>query len=260
MNRFPPKALRPARPGPHRRAAFTLVELLAVIAIIVVLASLLLPGISGMMERGESVRCMNNLRQWASAVMLYGQDREGRLPSASTSTGTVGGTQPPHVPKSIAWYDYGILNLGYSTNILKCRSQAGTNLRLLNNNPVRIQDNAQWPITGGTAGQYRHGYTCNSFWMDRDDEWQRGYRGQLMGAIPVPGKALMFGDGDGSAFGGGDPSTNFRYRHGPGSTLINVVMFDGRAESWPIERSRINGIFYLGQGGSNNAAPLFKNN
>jgi prepilin-type N-terminal cleavage/methylation domain-containing protein len=242
----------PTRPSQPSRG-FTLIELLAVIAIIGILAALLFPGLSGGMDKAKAVGCKNNLKQWAAAVILYAQGNEGRLPSAQTTT-------TGHTPKSIAWADYGVLSLGYSTNLLKCSSQAGTNLRLLNNNPVRIQDNGQWPLTGGTIGEYRNGYTCNSFWLERDDQWQTNYHGYTISSIAAPGKALMFGDGDGSAYNGGDAAYNFRYRHGLGSTLINVAMFDGRIESWDIQECRTNGIRYLGTSGSNNAAPLFKNN
>lgn len=219
---------------------FTLVELLAVVAIIVIMASLLIPGISGAMERAHDVGCKSNLRQWATAVMIYSQENGGRLPSAqTTSTGTF-------TPRSQAWYDYGVLKLGYSTNTLICKSTGPTNLRLLNNNPVAISATGQWPIPTGAVGQYKNGYTCNSFWIDRDDEWQPDYRGYRITMVPSASRALMFGDGDGSAYNGGDPTMNFRYRHGPGSIYINVAMFDGRVDAWSIYDCRTNGLRYLG--------------
>lgn len=237
--------------------AFTLIELLAVIAIIAILAALLFPTLSGALARGRSITCMNNLKQWAACVVIYAQDYDGRLPSAQTTSG--GG----HTPRSMAWYDYGVLRLGYSTNLLKCGSQAGTNLRLLNGNPVTIASSGQWPISTGSIGQYKNGYTCNSFWIDRDDEWQPDYRGFRIGMIPIPAKALMFGDGDGSAYNGGDPTSNFRYRHGQGSAFINVALFDGRVEAWNIEDCRKSGDKYLagapvGCPGACTNAPLFK--
>jgi len=59
--------------------AFTLVELLVVIAVIAILVSLLLPVIGRAKQRGKRTVCMNNLRQFAIADTLYCDDN-GRLP------------------------------------------------------------------------------------------------------------------------------------------------------------------------------------
>lgn len=60
---------------------FTLVELLAVIAIIAILAGLLLPALGRSMEQSRRARCMSNLRQIYAGALLYAGDNEGRLPS-----------------------------------------------------------------------------------------------------------------------------------------------------------------------------------
>jgi prepilin-type N-terminal cleavage/methylation domain-containing protein len=49
--------------GSPRNTAFTLVELLVVIAIIAILAALVLPALSGARESSHSAYCKNNLRQ-----------------------------------------------------------------------------------------------------------------------------------------------------------------------------------------------------
>jgi len=60
--------------------AFTLVELLVVIAIIAVLAGMLIPVLSSMRARGDSVACTSNLRQIGIAIGAYVGDNDGMLP------------------------------------------------------------------------------------------------------------------------------------------------------------------------------------
>ena len=69
----------------EHRAAFTLVELLAVIAIIGLLIALLLPAVQGVRESARRLHCGNNMRQFALAIQAYHQSN-GTFPSASLSS------------------------------------------------------------------------------------------------------------------------------------------------------------------------------
>jgi prepilin-type N-terminal cleavage/methylation domain-containing protein len=67
----------------HQRqgsSAFTLVELLVVVAVIATLASLLLPAIARAKGRGQQIYCGNNMRQLTMASALYAQDNNDRFP------------------------------------------------------------------------------------------------------------------------------------------------------------------------------------
>jgi prepilin-type N-terminal cleavage/methylation domain-containing protein len=60
--------------------AFTLIELLAVIAIISLLASLLAPALKSARDRAMDATCLSNQRQLFAGLALYAADHEGQLP------------------------------------------------------------------------------------------------------------------------------------------------------------------------------------
>jgi prepilin-type N-terminal cleavage/methylation domain-containing protein len=62
------------------RCAFTIIELLIVVAIMLVLAALLLPALNGAKERGKAVASLNNLRQLGAALPMYADDHDDALP------------------------------------------------------------------------------------------------------------------------------------------------------------------------------------
>jgi prepilin-type N-terminal cleavage/methylation domain-containing protein len=59
---------------------FTLIELIVVIAIIGILASILLPVLGRARERGRQTSCLNNARQINLAIRLYADDSADALP------------------------------------------------------------------------------------------------------------------------------------------------------------------------------------
>lgn len=63
-------------------SAFTLVEMLVVIAIIAILAALLFPVFSQARAKARSARCVANLKQIGNAVFMYADDYDGRFPWA----------------------------------------------------------------------------------------------------------------------------------------------------------------------------------
>lgn len=64
----------------HSAYAFTLIEMLMVIAIISLLAALLLPAISMVRDGAKSIDCASRLRQMGMAFGAYSNDWPGRLP------------------------------------------------------------------------------------------------------------------------------------------------------------------------------------
>jgi prepilin-type N-terminal cleavage/methylation domain-containing protein len=76
----PTHASQGSLPADSIPAAFTLTELLLVIALIATLAGLLLPALSRAKEAGRATACLSNLRQAGIALQLYTQDHNNRLP------------------------------------------------------------------------------------------------------------------------------------------------------------------------------------
>src|SRR5690606_11636545 len=71
----PPKKMHRSRLN-----AFTLLELLLTIAMIAVVAVLLFIGTKGVRSKADTARCAANLRQLATAGLLYANERGGVLP------------------------------------------------------------------------------------------------------------------------------------------------------------------------------------
>jgi len=64
----------------HRRAGFTLIELLVVIAIIAILAAILFPVFAQAREQARKASCLSNCKQLSTAMLMYAQDYDEKLP------------------------------------------------------------------------------------------------------------------------------------------------------------------------------------
>ncbi|MDR1282067.1 MAG: prepilin-type N-terminal cleavage/methylation domain-containing protein [Opitutaceae bacterium] len=87
----PPLSTRPCirLPG-FCPAAFTLVELLTVIAVVGVLAGILVPVVGKARGSARTTACLSNLRQFGVASFLYANEHGGRLNYQSSYPGTQG--------------------------------------------------------------------------------------------------------------------------------------------------------------------------
>lgn len=78
------------------RAAFTLIELLTVIAIIGILAAIFIPTIGAVREKAQRAVDASNLREIHKAALLYAGDHNDRLPDPAALASLVTGGSPVH--------------------------------------------------------------------------------------------------------------------------------------------------------------------
>ena len=94
------------------RRAFTLVELLTVIAIIGVLAAISIVAVGKVREKSHAARCGANIRQLASIAAIWAQDNNGWTPQARWAAKTL----PAHLGAT------NLRSVGYNDGLGTCGS------------------------------------------------------------------------------------------------------------------------------------------
>jgi len=124
------------RPAKSRPDAFTLIELLTVMLIISILASMILASLVTAKEKAKRTTCRNNLHQLMLGIHLYGGDYNDKLPR-----GTTDGDEeyPPLIPTN-TWKSF--IKYGGSDRIVGCPGLAA---------PFRLGGYA-WPDHGYVFG------------------------------------------------------------------------------------------------------------
>lgn len=86
--------------------AFTLVELMVVIAMVALLAMTLLPALAGVKDKGGRAQCAANLRQIGMASMIYANENNTWLPLCWLDPTSPGGGHGPNVLQEIHYTRY----------------------------------------------------------------------------------------------------------------------------------------------------------
>lgn len=117
---------------PLKARAFTLIELLIVIAVIGILASLLLPSLAAAKRRSQQVACISNLRQIGLGFSLFIADDQDRFPDRRDLKITLGykpwTTWPPSDPRG-GWAAVVLTNEVRSEGVWTCPAIFASSLR-----------------------------------------------------------------------------------------------------------------------------------
>ncbi|MBU0677382.1 MAG: type II secretion system GspH family protein [Verrucomicrobia bacterium] len=194
-----------------RVRAFTLIEMLIVIAIIMTLAAIVTPITSRALQRAREVTCTNNLRQFGQALNMYSDEHNGFLPNADS---TYYGTQQQLVEalddmiprETEVWYCPRYTKVdGVSGRTLMQTYDIGYFYWAFDDlngtpAPIRISERATvWDDQGWNTNEYgtvlmSDRYRDKSYWPI-DEDWQ--YHGGTSHEIPLslPGTLVVVSDG-----------------------------------------------------------------
>ena len=217
-----------------RNRKFTLIELLVVIAIIAILASMLLPALNQAREKGRGSSCLNNLKQMASANIMYAGDYGVLCPIKGPINED--GMYPWFyglAPKAMSGKSYDLTKGGFLHPCL------GENTQVTLCPTWKIPNNISNPTDSPSAGGY--GYTRLSFSSTVSENDEAISNGRTRpGKIKRPTSIIMFADcAMGSTpsatailvakgFGMADTNGTLHFRH---VSRANIVWADGHASS-----------------------------
>jgi prepilin-type processing-associated H-X9-DG protein len=222
------------KPGTN---AFTLMELLVIMAIIAILMGLLVPGVHVLRENGRAADCSNNLRQWGLAMSTYLDDKRGIFPS----DGTDGGGGPPSAAKPDAWYNVLPPYLGVKT--MKELAQSGDVVTPGYGKSPFICPNSR-SASSDSSRSFYSSYAMN-YWINAEKDDKSFSSPLRLTQIKNPGVFVIISESPDGKMASVHPSvmmsddglTGFRHR---GSA--NALFADGRVAKIPYKTGWRSGM------------------
>lgn len=185
----PVSACFSARP----RAAFSLIELLTVIAIVGVLVAVTVVVVGRVRRNAQEAACASNLRQITMSALLAAQDKKGIFPAADESRLAYSGVDTLEAQVRPYLGNPGNLN-NQARSIFKCPGSTDT---VISN----IHYGVNTSVANGTGG-----------------------KGRLLIRIEQPGKTIYLADRvEGASGFTGEASTLRGMRHGPDASAAYIA-------------------------------------
>ena len=165
--------MKAARSNHHRHVAFTLIELLMVIAIIAILAAMLMPALSRSKEAAKKISCLNRSRQLGIAMLMYVDDNANFYPPRTfTNTWPV------------------LLRDGFANlDMLQCPSDA-PNPASFTNSPTITEQAPRSYILNGWNDYFKDRVTDFPNWYEYGDSALT----MPQNAVHLPSDTVVFGE------------------------------------------------------------------
>ena len=194
-----------------RRAAFTLIELLTVIAIVGILAAILVPVTSNSRKKAQASQCASNLRRIHLGAQLYGADNRMMVLPGYIRTTTGGEETTTHWVKLVTPYMAGVNDIADES--ITC---------------PRWEDDVGSDWNWGYAINETPGYegAASSAAQKKNTRLEDANNTFRLAQITHPAKRLFLCDGLQWSVNANNAATNASYgRHAPG--MSQVMFFDG---------------------------------
>ncbi|RYX82756.1 DUF1559 domain-containing protein [bacterium] len=225
------------------KSAFTLIEILVVIAIIAILAAILFPVFARVRENARRATCQSNLKQLGLAILQYAQDYDERLPG-STDIGGGGSGKPG------GWMYWTLVS-----DVFTAYPEQGTLYPYVKTPQIYV-------CPSDTEGQNQHNsYTINACIGTRTINSVHPSRPlSFFDAVGETSKWLLLTEEAGGV-GDGSPGTTDDSYLDPGNPIAarhlettNSLFLDGHVKSMRVLKLRADGYTIGG------TAPAFRNN
>lgn len=215
--------------GPLKHSsAFTLIELLAAVAVLGILAALLIPIVPRAQERAQRAKCAGNLRQIAAALFQYAGENNNQLPAVSTEW-PPNSSEPTWGRAIWSYAGYSDDAFGSPDNDLAGATGVDRNIFHC---PATKRKPTPTPLIA-SANANRYSYGLNAFPLTKTLGWVAAYKTSplVLSTIETPSQTAMVNE---TSFCLGGYEGYYQYHglvpHGGGS---NVLFYDGHAEWRP---------------------------
>lgn len=206
--------MKPTVPENSRRA-FTLVELLTVIAILGILVALIFPVVGKSKDKAGNVECMNNLRSIHAAYMLDTQDHDMQIPRSYNDQSRGADSY------SNTWIEDYYQKLGGVWQEVN----GGKSTAKIAGCPVQRRQKKRGP--------YQRTFSINTTLTDNDIVTSFSAAPRLQ-SFRYPAQTALLADGavkaNGSSYGAFNNSSQPAFR--PHGDRSNILFLDGHIEAW----------------------------